>query len=101
MIKATYTLDAEAVRTLERLARRWEVSKSEALRRAILAAGNSTADDRLDALDRLQAMMQLTPAAAAKWERDVRAERYATDRGSRGATARSARVAEAPPRRRK
>jgi len=43
MIKSTYTLDAETVRTLEGLARHWRVSKSEALRRAIrTAAGSST-----------------------------------------------------------
>ena len=31
-IKSTYTMDVETVRTLEDLARRWNVPKSEALR---------------------------------------------------------------------
>ena len=34
-IKSTYSLDVESVRALDDLARRWQVSKSEALRRAI------------------------------------------------------------------
>ena len=33
-IKATYSLDVETVRMLVHMARRWGVSKSEALRRA-------------------------------------------------------------------
>ena len=33
-IKSTYSLDVETVRTLETLACRWNVSKSEVLRRA-------------------------------------------------------------------
>ena len=37
-IKGTYSLDAGTVRELDRLARRWKTSKSEALRRAIRAA---------------------------------------------------------------
>ena len=37
-IKSTYSLDVETVRTLESLARRWNVSKTEVVRRAIRAA---------------------------------------------------------------
>ena len=37
-MKTTYALDVETVRTLERVARRWGVSRSEALRRAIRVA---------------------------------------------------------------
>ena len=37
-IKSTYSLDVETVRMLESLARRWNVSKSEVLRRAIRSA---------------------------------------------------------------
>lgn len=36
-IKATYSLDPETIALLERVSRRWGVSKSEALRRAIQA----------------------------------------------------------------
>ena len=101
MTKATYTLDSEAVRTLENLARRWGVSKSEALRRAIAAAGGSAAADRVAVLDRLQAAAGLAPAAANRWSNDVRAERRAGDRLSRHPAGRAARVAEPAPRRRK
>jgi hypothetical protein len=75
-IKATYSLDPETVRLLERTARRWSVSKSEALRRAIRAA--ASLDDEALAevtLDRLQQAAGLTSATAATWARDVRAER--------------------------
>ena len=37
-IKSTYSLDVESVRVLEALAQRWDVSKSEVLRRAIRIA---------------------------------------------------------------
>ena len=60
-IKSTYSLDVGSVRTLEELARRWKVSKSEVLRRAIriAAAGDNPGNvAALDALDRLQASVR-------------------------------------------
>jgi predicted transcriptional regulator len=79
-IKATYALDSETVRALERMARRWKVSKSEALRRAIRAAAErqeTEAEDALAALDRVQRLLALTPAAAGRWRSAARAERRA------------------------
>lgn len=79
-IKATYSLDPETVRVLERVSRRLGVSKSEALRRAILASGDlptGQEDARLSALDRLQRIAALDSGAAASWARDVRTERRA------------------------
>jgi len=79
-VKATYALDVESVRALEDLARRLEVSKSEALRRAIHAAAAAQAPDGrkgLEALDRLQRAVPLSPAKAKSWVRDVRAGRRA------------------------
>ena len=79
-IKGTYALDAETVRALERMARRWRVSKSEALRRAIRAAAQgdaSAAPDALGALDRVQGLLALTEAGARRWMRAARAERRA------------------------
>ena len=77
-IKETYSLDAETVRLLERVSRRWGVSKSEALRRAIRAAATSSDVDTATApLDRLQLAMGLTEAAAADLARHARAERRA------------------------
>lgn len=75
-IKATYSLDPETVRLLERTARRWSVSKSEALRRAIRAAAASEDLPNPEAaLDRLQDAAALTDTAAKSWQRNVRTER--------------------------
>lgn len=79
-IKSTYSLDVETVRTLEGMARRWNVSKSEALRRAIRSAAADSepnAGAALRALDRLQATLDLDQAASLHWERQNRAERSA------------------------
>ena len=57
VIKTTYALDADVVRALERMAKRWGTSKSEALRRAIRAAAADAGEedpDPVQALDRLQ-----------------------------------------------
>jgi hypothetical protein len=82
-IKSTYALDVGSVRTLERMARRWKVPKSEALQRAIHAAAGEVrgAPDALAALDALQRAMRLTPAKAAAWARRVREERRTSDPG--------------------
>ena len=79
-IKSTYSLDVETVRTLESLARRWNVSKSEVLRRAIRAAAGEKsprARERLAALDKLQASLKARGVDFEAWERDVRATRDA------------------------
>ena len=77
-VKTTYALDVETVRTLEDLARRWNVSKSEALRRAIRASSVQAPAERLtpiQALDRLQRRLGLTPRGAARWAAEARTER--------------------------
>ena len=89
-IKGTYSLDAETVGALERVARRWGVSKSEALRRAIkasdatatataegAAAPTPAPDPRVAALRRLQALANLDQAQIDAWMAEVRAERDA------------------------
>ncbi len=78
-VKATYSLDLDTVRLLERVSRHWGVSKSEALRRAIhqAAVNPQEADPRLAALDRLQRTASLDAAGARAWERRVREERKA------------------------
>lgn len=77
VIRTTYALDEETVRRLDGLARQWNVSKSEALRRAIRTADASAGspDERLKALDELQASMGLTHTRAQKWMRELRDER--------------------------
>lgn len=77
-VKTTYSLDIETVRTLEDLARRWNVSKSEALRRAIRAVSVLPPTEELtaiQALDRLQGSLRLTPRSAARWAAAARTER--------------------------
>ncbi len=80
-IKATYSLDVDTVRQLENLARRWNTSKSGALRRAIrsaAAAPHSDHNEALDALDRLQDMLALDHESASTWADEVVRERKAS-----------------------
>lgn len=79
-IKSTYTLDVDTIRALEDMARRWGVSKSEALRRAVRSAASKAGAegrDPLQALDRLQKSLRLTSGKAREWTRDVQKERRA------------------------
>lgn len=78
VVRATYALDYETVQGLADLAGRWNMSKSEALRTVIRAADAEVQpDDRLAALDALQASMGLTAHAAAAWEHTALLERRA------------------------
>lgn len=82
-IKSTYSLDVESVRLLEDMARRWNVPKSEALRRVIRAAAAQqppAGGEALGALDKLQASLELTEDAAALWESAAKRERRASAR---------------------
>ena len=79
-MKSTYSLDVETVQQLERLAKRWNTSKSAALRRAIrTAAKHAHSDDNeaLAALDRLQSLLALDRGTAESWADEVRQERRA------------------------
>ncbi|HVQ77757.1 MAG TPA: ribbon-helix-helix protein, CopG family [Candidatus Binatia bacterium] len=80
-IRSTYALDVETVQLLERLARQWAVSKSEALRRAIRAAAEQGVPDEREARRvawrQLQTGLGLTRERARRWERQVREERRA------------------------
>ncbi len=80
-IKSTYSLDVETVRTLEMLARRWNVSKSEVLRRAIRSAAGEKSQrvrEKLEALDRWQAAVKAQGIDVEAWAREARAERLAS-----------------------
>lgn len=80
-VKSTYSLDVETVRALEDMARRWGVSKSEALRRAIRAArsgANPGKPKALAALDALQRSLSLDSRAATRWAKRSRVERRAS-----------------------
>lgn len=82
-IKSTYALDVESVRALDELARRWRVSKSEALRRAIRSEASrqpAAGSEALKALDQLQAAARARGIDVARWEREAQAERRAAGR---------------------
>lgn len=73
-IKATYSLDVESVRDLERMAKRLKVSKSEALRRAIRLAAETEApasEERLEALDKLQVSVAQSGIDLESWAEEV------------------------------
>ena len=77
-VKATYSLDPETVRLLERMARKWNVSKSEALRRAIhlgSAAMPPETEAPLAAFDRMRASTMLREPQVRRWLQDIKAER--------------------------
>lgn len=79
-VRGTYALDIDTVRKLEELARKWGVSKSEALRRSIQSAASNQVpvNDRLQAFHALQHSLGLTKSQAREWEKRVRAERRAS-----------------------
>ena len=77
-VRSTYSLDMETMRRIENLAERWDVSKSEVLRRAIKMADEETAGaERVELLRELQRRARLTPEQVEAWVTDVRAERDA------------------------
>ena len=81
MVKTTYALDEQSVRALEAMARRWRVSKSEALRRAIRSAAAGEVDEQasgaIAALDEAQRTLSLSQQQVTDWARRVRQERRA------------------------
>jgi predicted transcriptional regulator len=77
-VRATYSLDAETMRRIENLARRWDVAKSEVLRRAVRMADEQSAGaERVALLRELQQRANLTPEQVETWVAEVRAERDA------------------------
>lgn len=78
-VRSTFALDPETVASLDRLAERWEISKSEALRRIIEAAARieevDASADAIAALEELQDRLALTPEKADAWLRETRAIR--------------------------
>ena len=78
-IRSTFALDPETVANLDRLATKWGVSKSEALRRVIEAAARvdevDAASDAIAALKELQNSLSLTPEQTEAWLRETRALR--------------------------
>lgn len=80
MVKSTYVLDVETAARLDRLAREWQVSKSEALRRVIRATPSAGAPDRVALFRQLQSEVRLNRDTATSWADEVRAERHTVKR---------------------
>jgi len=76
-VKAIYTLDGETVHALKRLAHRWNVTESEALRRVVRAAANQVPPqaDAIKALEALQEKLRLSAGDVLRWENMMRDER--------------------------
>lgn len=74
-LKSTYSLDAVSLDRLQRLARRWQVSKTEAIRRALRKADESDArgaDRRLAALHSLQQSLKKRGVDFEEWKATMR-----------------------------
>ena len=85
-IKTTYALDVRTVKELDDLASQWEVSKSEALRRAIHKAASRELSGKrkaFQALEQLQQSLKLPERKADIWIGSVQAERKAIERKRR------------------
>lgn len=72
--KSTYSLDPETLERLERLARRWQVSKTEVIRRAVakVDSGVPSADERIAALHELQRLTEERGIDLKKWQRTIK-----------------------------
>lgn len=80
-IKATYSLPPEIVDRLERLARRWGISRSAAVGRAITAAESALEPGTAtSAFDKLQRGTPLSAEDAEHWVHSVQTERRASRR---------------------
>jgi len=73
--KSTYSLDAPTLATLNRLARRWQVSKTEVLRRALRQAAEKEAispAERIAALHELQRWVAEKRIDLKEWQRTIK-----------------------------
>jgi hypothetical protein len=75
-IKSTYSLDRETLKQLQQLARIWQVSKTEVVRRAIRSTAERELpkpwEKRMEALQALRKSMRARGVDFEKWMRDSR-----------------------------
>jgi metal-responsive CopG/Arc/MetJ family transcriptional regulator len=76
-IKATYSLAPEVVDQLEQLSKRWGISRSKALTRAIRTAAEEEGGNPLAGLEALQTAVELNAEGARAWMDTARQERMA------------------------
>ncbi len=73
--KATYSLDSATLEKLNRLSHRWQVSKTEVLRRAVHQAAEMAApspEERLAALHTLQQWVKEKRIDLEKWKKTIK-----------------------------
>ena len=73
--KATYSFDSATIDRLKRLAHRWQVSKSETIRRALAKAEETdaiSAEERLAALRSLQKSLKDRRVDFDAWQQTIR-----------------------------
>lgn len=73
--KSTYSLDAASLEKLNRLSERWQVSKTEVLRRALRQANERdalTPTERIAALHALQRAVKEKGIDLEKWKKTIR-----------------------------
>lgn len=77
-VKSTYSLDLATAKTMELLAKLWQVPKSEVLRRAIAKAAQEeslspSSNPQLQAFCSLQKKVNLTPKQTRTWQKEIEA----------------------------
>ena len=82
--KTTYTLDEETAGALAKLAHHWNLTESEALRRALLQVASGygpilSPEERLAALDRLRDSLVERGVDFDAWAREAYAIRHGED----------------------
>ncbi|MFN2508691.1 MAG: ribbon-helix-helix protein, CopG family [Chthoniobacterales bacterium] len=73
--KATYSLDSESLERLKRLAKRWQVSKTEVIRRALAKLDqrdSASPEERLEALRGLQKSLRERGVDFDRWQKTIR-----------------------------
>lgn len=73
--KSTYSLDAPSLERLTRLAQRWQVSKTDAIRRALRKVDEADApspEERIAALHELQRITAEQGIDLKKWRKTIR-----------------------------
>lgn len=82
--KFTYSFDLDTAGRVEELAAHWEVSRTEALRRAVHTVSRAEMPRNRDALDALRSLARHPPSRTAEeteaWLREIRLEREASTR---------------------
>lgn len=74
--KATFSLDPASLARLETLAHKWQVPKTEALRRALQQAADNekalSAQEKIALLHRLQTKFAEAGVDFERWKRDIK-----------------------------